>query len=75
MWFLFCVVLWFLLQVFRVVSCLNLCNRGFQSCLAMLSPRLGMRKLVKAVLMHLFLFLFFARVSFSPFSFPLGVSD
>ena len=40
--FLFCVALWW----FCVESCLALCYRVFQSCLAFYSPRLGKRELI-----------------------------
>ena len=48
-------------------SCLALCPRVSSFLLALWSPRLGKKEL----LMHLFLC--FARVSFCPFSLPLGV--
>ena len=43
-----------------------------QFCLA-LAPRLGKRAALYVLLVHLFVY--FARVSFCPFSLPLGVRD
>ena len=51
-------------------SCVALCSRVFSSVL-FIAPRLGNRKLVYALLMHLFVR--FACVDFCPSSLPLGV--
>ena len=54
--------------VFHVESCLTLCSRVFQSCLALWSPRLGKTKLVYMYVLLVHTFVYSARVNICYFS-------
>ena len=62
----------FLLHGFRVESCIALCYRVFQSCLALWSPRLGKRERAVLGASGAFVCLLRTRKFPSPLSLPLG---